>query len=44
MADQRPANGVGLSLSRLVNPWRGGYVEWFNSQVRDGCLNINSFW
>jgi transposase InsO family protein len=25
-------------------PWRNGYVESFNSQVRDECLNINSFW
>lgn len=25
-------------------PWRNGYVESFNSRVRDECLNINSFW
>jgi integrase-like protein len=25
-------------------PWRNGYVESFNSRVRDECLNINAFW
>jgi putative transposase len=25
-------------------PWRNGYVESFNSRVRDECLNINMFW
>lgn len=25
-------------------PWRNGYVESFNSRVRDECLNINIFW
>jgi len=25
-------------------PWRNGYVESFNSRVRDECLNINTFW
>jgi len=25
-------------------PWRNGYVESFNSRVRDECLNINPFW
>ena len=25
-------------------PWRNGYVESFNSRIRDECLNINSFW
>ena len=24
--------------------WRNGYVESFNSRIRDECLNINSFW
>jgi transposase InsO family protein len=24
--------------------WRNGYVESFNSRVRDECLNINIFW
>jgi len=30
--------------SRPDNPWRNGYVESFNSRVRDECLNINGFW
>lgn len=25
-------------------PWRNGYVESFNSRLRDECLNINSFY
>jgi transposase InsO family protein len=25
-------------------PWRNGYVESFNSRIRDECLNINIFW
>jgi transposase InsO family protein len=25
-------------------PWRNGYIESFNSRVRDECLNINMFW
>ncbi|RFZ61749.1 hypothetical protein DE4576_05435 [Mycobacterium marinum] len=25
-------------------PWRNGYVESFNSRIRDECLNINNFW
>lgn len=25
-------------------PWRNGYVESFNSRIRDECLNINSFY
>jgi putative transposase len=24
--------------------WRNGYIESFNSRVRDECLNINVFW
>ena len=24
--------------------WRNGYIESFNSRVRDECLNINIFW
>ncbi|MFV0427770.1 MAG: transposase [Beutenbergiaceae bacterium] len=24
--------------------WRNGYVESFNSRIRDGYLNINIFW
>jgi hypothetical protein len=25
-------------------PWRNGYIESFNSRVRDACPNINMFW
>lgn len=25
-------------------PWHNGYIESFNSRVRDECLNINMFW
>jgi transposase InsO family protein len=25
-------------------PWRNGYVQSFNSRIRDECLNINIFW
>jgi len=25
-------------------PWNNGYVESFNSRLRDECLNVNSFW
>jgi putative transposase len=40
---------LGLRSSRpalhpIGEPWRNGYVESFNSRVRDECLNINSFW
>jgi transposase InsO family protein len=35
---------VGLSFIPPGEPWRNGYVESFNSRVRDECLNINSFW
>jgi Integrase core domain len=24
--------------------WRNGYIESFNSRVRDECLTINIFW
>jgi putative transposase len=24
--------------------WRNGYIESFNSRIRDECLNITSFW
>jgi hypothetical protein len=27
-----------------VSPWHNGYVESFNSRLRDECLNINSFY
>jgi transposase InsO family protein len=28
----------------LREPWRNGYVESFNSRIRDECLNVTSFW
>jgi len=38
------AGQVGLHFIPPGEPWRNGYVESFNSRVRDECLNINSFW
>lgn len=35
---------VGLSFIPPGEPWRNGYVESFNSRVRDECLNISMFW
>ena len=35
---------VGLSFIPPGQPWRNGYVESFNSKVRDECLNINMLW
>jgi putative transposase len=35
---------VGLHFIPPGQPWRNGYVESFNSRVRDECLNINMFW
>jgi transposase InsO family protein len=35
---------VGLHFIPPGEPWRNGYVESFNSRVRDECLNINVFW
>jgi len=35
---------TGLSVIPPGEPWRNGYVESFNSRVRDECLNINLFW
>jgi transposase InsO family protein len=35
---------VGLSFIPPGEPWRNGYVESFNSRVRDECLNINLYW
>jgi transposase InsO family protein len=32
---------VGLSFIPPGQPWRNGYVESFNSRVRDECLNIH---
>lgn len=34
---------TGLSSIPPGSPWRNGYVESFNSRIRDECLNINSF-
>jgi putative transposase len=35
---------VALHFIPPGEPWRNGYVESFNSRIRDECLNINSFW
>jgi putative transposase len=35
---------VGLRFIPPGQPWRNGYVESFNSRVRDECLSINVFW
>jgi transposase InsO family protein len=35
---------VGLHFIPPGQPWCNGYVESFNSRIRDECLNINSFW
>lgn len=35
---------VGLHFIPPGEPWHNGYVESFNSRLRDECLNINSFW
>jgi putative transposase len=35
---------VGLHFIPPGEPWRNGFVESFNSRIRDECLNINSFW
>ncbi len=35
---------VDLAFIPPGEPWRNGYIESFNSRVRDECLNINSFW
>lgn len=35
---------VGVHFIPLGEPWRNGYVESFNSRIRDECLNVNSFW
>jgi len=38
------AGRVGLHFIPPGKPWRNGYVESFNSRIRDECLNINRFW
>ena len=35
---------TGLSYIPPGSPWHNGYVESFNSRLRDECLNINSFY
>ena len=35
---------TGLAYIPPGQPWRNGYVESFNSRIRDECLNINSFY
>jgi putative transposase len=35
---------VGLHFIPPGQPRRNGYLESFNSRVRDECLNINAFW
>ena len=39
-ADER----TGLHFIPPGQPWRNGYIESFNSRVRDEWLNINMFW
>ena len=40
----RAGERVGLHFIPPGQPWRNGYIESFNSRVRDECLNINMFW
>jgi len=35
---------VGLAFIPPGEPWRNGYIESFNSRLREECLNINVFW
>lgn len=35
---------IGLFYIPPGSPWRNGYVESFNSRLRDECLNITSFY
>jgi putative transposase len=35
---------VGLAFIPPGQRWRNGYIESFNSRVRDECLNISIFW
>jgi len=37
------AGQVGLHFIPAGEPWRNGYIESFNSRIRDEC-NITSFW
>jgi len=38
------ASRFGLHFTPPGQPWRNGWVESFNSKLRDECLNITSFW
>jgi putative transposase len=40
----RAGERTGLHFIPPGQPWRNGYIESFNSRVRDECLNINMFW
>ncbi len=46
LACEAMADWVGQRVALISpgQPWRNGYIESFNSRVRDECLNINSFW
>jgi putative transposase len=37
------AGELGLHFIPPGQPWRNGYIESFNSRVRDECLNISMF-
>jgi transposase InsO family protein len=41
---ERAAGQVGLHFIPPGQPWRNGYVESFNSRLRDECLDITSLW
>jgi hypothetical protein len=38
------AERVGPHFVPPGQPWRNGYIESFNSRVRDECVNTNVFW
>ena len=42
--DNEQARISGLHFIPPGQPCRNGYVEFFNSRVRDECFNINTFW
>jgi transposase InsO family protein len=37
-------NRIGIAYIPPGKPWRNGYVESFNSRIRDECLNLTSFY
>ena len=41
---RRAGERTGLHFIPPGQPWRNGYIESFNSRVRDECRNINMFW